>query len=81
MGEVKRSDAGLFVMLIDELATRAGFTWRDSFAAIPLLNSEEDVNRTWTELLLWTTDTYDVAVDFFAKTPERIALGVSFPEG
>jgi len=81
MGEVKRSDAGLFVMLIDELATRAGFTWRDSFAAIPLLNSEEDGNRTWTELLLWTTDTYDVAVDFFAKTPERIALGVSFPEG
>lgn len=66
-------------MLMDELANSAGFTWRDSYGAYP--GPGEGSNHTWTELLLWMTENFDISVEWWAKTLERLKLGVNFPEG
>uniref|UniRef100_A0A7S1BJZ8 Ionotropic glutamate receptor C-terminal domain-containing protein n=1 Tax=Corethron hystrix TaxID=216773 RepID=A0A7S1BJZ8_9STRA len=72
---------GLFVVLMDELASRAGFSWRNTYGIIPPLSSETDGNRTWTDILDWSVDTYDISVDYWSKSTERINKGISFPHG
>ena len=37
--KIKPKDPGLFVVISDEVARRAGIQWRNSFAAIPPLDS------------------------------------------
>ena len=80
-GKIPEVDPGLFVVLLDELASRAGFTWRDSFGTHSPLNSTTDGNQTWTDILVWATDTYDISVDYWSKLASRLNMGVSFPEG
>lgn len=66
--------AGLFAVLLDEVARRGNFTWRNSFAAIDPLNGS-DVNKTWTDLLLWEVQYFDIAADYWARSSERMARG------
>ncbi|CAB9499480.1 expressed unknown protein [Seminavis robusta] len=66
---------GLMALILDELAERAGFTWRDSFGVSYL-----PTNETWTELLLWGIDSYDIVADWWAINLERLRLGVYFLE-
>ena len=50
------ANPGIQAVLMDELARRAGFTWRDSFGVyVDPIN-----NETWTELLDWATDSFVV---------------------
>lgn len=79
-GKIKEEDPGLFVVLLDELAARAGFAWRNSFAAIDPINAEIDGNKTWTYLLEWEIDHFDIAADYWGHSAERMALGISFPK-
>jgi len=73
---------GLAAVLMDELAERAGFSWRDSYGIYYALGElEEEVFESWTDIVSWTTDFYDVTVDWFDNTLERLKLGISFPEG
>lgn len=68
---------GIVVAIMDELAQRAGFTWRDSFGVIywpPTGNS------TYTENLLWGVESYDIAADWWDRTVERMDLGITFLE-
>jgi hypothetical protein len=74
-GGIKKDDPGLFVVLMDELARRAGFSWRESYAAIDPLSSV-DGNKTWTDLLKWEIDHFDIAVDYWARSYPRMALGI-----
>ena len=80
-GKIKEKDPGLFVVILDELARRAGFQWRNSFVAIPPLDSSIDGNRTWTDLLLWEAEHFDISADYWGRSTERMALGISFPKG
>ena len=67
----------IIVEIMDELAERAGFQWRNSFAVI----NDEIGNNTFTDLLEWTTSTYDISLDWWTFDIRRMALGVTFPEG
>lgn len=77
---IKTEDPGLFVVILDELARRAGFEWRNSFAAIDPV-STKDGNKTWTDLLVWETDHFDIAADYWGRSTVRMGLGISFPKG
>ena len=61
---------GLTSVLLDELARRAEFTWRDSYAVTSEPNIER--RRNWTELLQWTAETYDVSLDWWAHSISRM---------
>jgi hypothetical protein len=75
-GKIPESDPGLFVVILDELAKRAKFSWRNNFGTAKGTNG-----TTWTDLLKWSTDTYDISADYWARTDERRLLGISFLEG
>ena len=68
---------GLQVEIMDELALRAGFTWRNSFGVTNLTN----LTIAFGELLDWSIRSYDVSVGAWSKTRERIERGNSFPHG
>lgn len=72
---------GVFAVLLDEVARRSGFRWRDSFGVVRPLSSIEDGNRTWADLLEWETETFDLSVERWARSVDRMARSVSFPEG
>lgn len=67
---------GVVVEIMDELAKRGGFTWRDSFGIYDVPSGGE--NETWTDLLIWSTQTYDLTVDWWARNLDRMNMGVAF---
>lgn len=76
-GTIDEENPGIVADLLDELATRGGFTWRDSFGVV----KGPGKNRTWTDLLGWATEEFDVAADWWMKTTERMSMGIAFSEG
>ena len=40
----------LFAKILDELGSRAGFTWRNSFGVVAPIDSQDEGNRSYTEL-------------------------------
>jgi hypothetical protein len=63
-GEIPTDNMGLFAIIMDELARRAKFSWRNSYAAIRAIDlSAENVNKTWTDLLEWQVNTFDISVE------------------
>mmetsp|Transcript_18546 Transcript_18546/g.27819 ORF Transcript_18546/g.27819 Transcript_18546/m.27819 type:complete len:572 (-) Transcript_18546:378-2093(-) len=76
-GSVDESNPGLYFVLMDELARRGGFTWKESFA----LDGRVIEGKSYTDLLVWHTDTYDVSVSWWLGLSSRSELGVSFPKG
>lgn len=77
--KIKETDPGLFVEIMDEVARRSGFEWRNSFVGIPPLSG--DANRTWTQLLEWEVSHFDIAADYWGRSSPRMALGIAFPKG
>ncbi len=72
-------ELGLTAVILDELAERAGFTWRNRFGSDKSINEAEDGNKTYTDLLIWSTDTYDISADYWNQSNERKAQGIHFP--
>jgi Ligand-gated ion channel len=70
---------GVFALVLDELSSRAGFTWRNSFIPYPPLDPITDVNQTWTDILTWAVHTFDISMERWAQTVERLEIPVSFP--
>lgn len=70
---------GLFAVILDELARRAQFQWRNSFVATDPL--QRNTNQTWSDLLEWQVQHFDIAVDYWARSTERMARGIAFPRG
>jgi hypothetical protein len=64
-GKLDEDYPGLVAVLLDELCRRAGCTWRDSFASVGPDEAKGETwddmmeGYTWTDLLLWTIETYD----------------------
>lgn len=78
-GAIVQERPGFTIEILDEIAKRAKFQWRNSFGVTNMV--EELGNRTLDDLLQWTVQTYDVTVAPWSKSLERINSGVSFPEG
>ena len=47
--QIDESYPGLFAIILDELATRAQFTWRNTFIVHTPLDPMIDKNKTWTD--------------------------------
>ena len=80
-GGIKESEPGLFVVILDEIAKRAGFEWRNTYSAIDPLDSTVDGNYTWSDFLLWELHHFDISADYWGRSSERMGRGVSFPKG
>ena len=68
-------DPGYWVVLLNELAERAGFSFSWGVLEISLVNYTAD------ELLEWTVNAYDFSFSEWDSTVERMKLGVDFPAG
>lgn len=68
---------GIVGVIMDELALRAGFTWRDSFGIYDTPAGAE-FNETWTDLLGWSVETYDITADWWGRSLDRMNMGVAF---
>lgn len=82
-GALKDENAGLFPVILDELAERAGFQWRNSYARVLPPYSDELANQnvTWTDIMLDAVYRYDFTFAEWAHSLERRKLGISFPAG
>eukprot|EP00980_Cylindrotheca_fusiformis_P017065 scaffold5234_cov131-Cylindrotheca_fusiformis.AAC.12 len=68
---------GIAGVLMDELAKRAGFAWRGSFGIFTDPKGA-DFNESWTDVLAWGVENYDLNVDWWARNLERMNMGVAF---
>jgi Ligand-gated ion channel len=80
-GTIREVYPGLLAIIMDEVATRAGFSWRNSFGTYSPLDSTSDGNKTWTDILLWAVEVFDIAGEKWGRSLTRISSGVSFPTG
>ena len=72
---IDAEDPGFMATLLDELARRAGFTWRQSFGVTYGLQNR---SMTFTDLLVWTVENYDLSVNWWDQSLERLERGVTF---
>jgi membrane protein implicated in regulation of membrane protease activity len=70
-----------FAVLMDEVARRAGFFWRNSFGVVLPIDEEVDGNKTWSDLLEWEVNVYDISAGKWDRNPDRMKREISFPEG
>jgi hypothetical protein len=76
------SHPGLIGVLLDELADRAGFKWRNSFGVIEdVALPKGNKTYTYTDLLVWSVSSFDISAAYWQKNLERMHQGASFPEG
>ena len=57
-------DEGAMVKIFNELAARAGFHWRDFYGIVEIPDGEDHENKSWNELLMWSSEVYDISVDW-----------------
>lgn len=63
-------------MVFDEVARRAKFSYKDSVGVVPTPTGDE----TFTGVLTYIVNNYDIAVDWWIRSLERTALGASGSE-
>ena len=76
---------GYWIEVLEELAYRAGFSWRDSYGIILPFYHEHGyrpyANTTINDLLLWTVNAYDFSFAEWDRSIDRMKLGIDFPTG
>jgi hypothetical protein len=77
-GAIQEDYPGIVGVILDELARRAAFTWRNSYG---VTTTPGRGNQTFDDLLDWSVDTYDFMAAGWTETIERMNRGVVFPEG
>jgi hypothetical protein len=75
-GAIPSGYPGLMAVLMDEFCHRAGCTWRDTFA----VTHRPPEDKTWTDIVVWTIETYDVSLNWWMSSVERMARGVAFTQ-
>lgn len=78
-GVIDSQNPGLFAIVMDELARRAKFSWRNSYGVVLPIDTETDGNKTWSDLLEWGVETFDIFAGKFDKSAARMKREVSFP--
>ena len=64
------------VRMLDEVAKRSQFKWRDTVEVV----HPPSQNQTWTDVLNYTTSKYDLALDYWMRTMDRVSIGIMFPQ-
>ena len=77
-GKLPERNPGISVLILDEVSRRAGFSWRNSFGVGKVFDVNND-NITWTDLLNWSVEYYDISAGPWYASNDRKALGISFP--
>ncbi|CAB9520482.1 receptor ionotropic, NMDA 1 [Seminavis robusta] len=72
---IDKDNPGIIVELFDAIAERANFTWRASFGVTEVAGT---YNLTWTELLHWSIENYDISINDWDHSAERMAMGVTY---
>ena len=67
------------VKVFDEVARRAKFKYKDSFGVYP--DPSGNKSKSYTDILGDILDHYDVALDWWATSLERMSLGFSMTKG
>lgn len=80
-GMLDEENPGIFAVILDELARRANFTWRNSYARILPPNTTANFDATWTDVLLDSVNRYDLSFAEWVQSHERRRLGINFPVG
>ena len=81
-GKLNRDNPGILVNIMDQLATRGEFRWRDSFGVGLTPDSYgSNNNTTFSGILMWALDTYDVSIGEWRNSVQRKGNGISFPLG
>jgi len=80
-GKLNDDNPGILVNIMDQLATRGAFRWRDSFGVGLVPGNDVGSNATFSEILTWAVDTYDVSIGEWRNSVSRKGSGVSFPFG
>lgn len=75
---VKNSYEGILIELLDEVARRANFSWRNSHS---IGNLTTTGISTYDELLKWSTNHYDISASHWDQHIDRILIGSVFPYG
>jgi len=64
--------------IFDEIAKRGKFKWRNTYG---ILHSESYTgNNTYDTVLYWATDTYDIILEWYYQLPERLSMGLAYPD-
>ena len=69
---------GLHADILDYMAEQSNFTWRESFGI--MYGTDIQDPNTFTTYLDWSTERYDMVIDYFAPSLERMQMGVTFTE-
>jgi hypothetical protein len=80
-GTIDPANPGLFAIILDELAERAGFSWRQSYGVVLPIDPTTDGNKTWSDLLTWEVEVYDISAGKWDRSIARMQQEISFPEG
>ena len=83
-GKLDNDNPGILVNIMDKIATRGEFRWRNSFG-VGLTPGDDDNgksgNATFSDILNWALETYDVSVGEWRNSVTRKGNSVSFPLG
>ncbi|CAB9500572.1 receptor ionotropic, NMDA 1 [Seminavis robusta] len=71
------NEPGLVIEIMDALAERANFSWRSSFA---IQKEPTAYNTSYSEVLLWDVEHFDIVVSWFDKSLVRLERGIAFPQ-
>jgi len=74
------SNQALSVRILDELARRGQFNWRNSYGLVAAPTSD-DPTATFDSILDWGVRTYDLLMEWYVATPQRLSRNVIYPEG
>ena len=59
-GTMPENNPGIMPLLLDEVAKRAGFEWRNTFSSAKFSSTGFE---THTQLLVWSTNNYDMSAE------------------
>lgn len=83
-GTINEDDPGIFVLILDELARRGRFNWRNQYARVLPpngTNPETGLPYNWTDVLYEAVVNYDFSFAEWVHNQERRVRGISFPVG
>merc|ERR1712238_639354 len=59
------------------MGERSGCTWRNSYYA---LSNDLPNDKTYADYVVWITDVYDLAADWWMQSIERLRTGTTFTD-
>jgi len=76
-GVIDDINPDISIRILDELAKRAGFEYRNSYGVL----DRPAGNETFTSTLYWARNTYDLIGEWYSRSIERIENGVIYTDG